>query len=138
MLCIWGALAVGAAVAASATSRLRPPVIHESFTLLSCPAHPVSTLDLEGCAEHRILREDRRVDVEVAAIFPLLYDNAARRRLIAAQTVWLRFRAADCSSESDQYEGGTLAGVVAANCFADVDAARVTELRAFKARLSKS
>ena len=122
--------------AAAATGALSPPVIHESFTLLPCPAHPQSTLALEGCAEHRIVHTDRGIDTLARTIFKRLFDDAARRRFIAAQTAWLAFRTADCTSRSDQYEGGTLAGLVAAECTADHSAQRLKDLQAFTKALA--
>ncbi len=121
--------------AALAGAALSPPVIHESFTPLPCPPHPQSTLDLEGCAEQRILRTDRRIDLVSRSIFARLFDDAARRRFITAQAAWLAFRKADCTSMSDQYEGGTLAGLVAATCTADRSAQRLGDLRSFETRL---
>jgi uncharacterized protein YecT (DUF1311 family) len=127
--------AIVAALACSGTSlaatALSPPVIHEVFTLLPCPAHPVSTLDLEGCAEQRIVRSDRQIDALARAIFERLHDDAARLRFIAAQSAWLAFRQADCASVSDRYEGGTQAAVVAADCTAQRSAERLSQLRSF-------
>jgi uncharacterized protein YecT (DUF1311 family) len=123
--------------ASAGAGRLAPPVIHESFTPLPCPAKPVSTLDLEGCAEQRILRTDRRIDAVVRSIFPRLFDDAARRRFVASQRAWLAYRRADCTSMSDRYEGGTLAGLVAASCTADRSAGRLRELTAFDRLLKK-
>ena len=120
-----------ALAAAAAPAKLSPPVIHESFTPLPCPAKPVSTLDLEGCAEQRILHADRAIDAVARSIFGRLFDDAARRRFIAAQQAWLAYRRADCTSMSDQYEGGTLAGLVAASCTADRSAQRLKDLRSF-------
>jgi uncharacterized protein YecT (DUF1311 family) len=112
-------------------------VIHESFTPLPCPAHPQSTLDLEGCAEQRILRTDRLIDAVARTIFTRLYDDAARARFVAAQSAWLEYRRADCTSESDRYEGGTLAGLVAASCTADRSAQRLKDLRSFEKLLAR-
>ena len=127
------ALGLPAALAAPAgAARLSPPVIHESFTPLPCPAHPQSTLDLEGCAEQRILRSDHRIDAAARTIFTRLFDDASRRRFIAAQKAWLAYRRADCTSESDRYEGGTLAGLVAASCTADRSAQRLRDLISFE------
>ena len=123
----------GGAVALAALS---PPVIHESFTPLPCPTHPQSTLDLEGCAEQHILKTDRQIDVVSRAIFARLFDDAARRRFVAAQNAWLAYRRADCTSMSDQYEGGTLAGLVAATCTADRSVQRLKDLRSFEKRLA--
>ncbi len=122
--------------AALASARLSPPVIHEVFTPMPCPAHPSTTLDFEGCDEQRILRTDRQIDLVARSIFSDLYDDAARRRFIAAQDAWLAYRAADCTSMSDQYEGGTLAGVVAASCTADRSAQRLADLRSFEKALT--
>jgi uncharacterized protein YecT (DUF1311 family) len=132
------ALAVGITLplaVASAHTKLSPPVIHEPFTLLPCPPHPVSTVDLEGCAEHRIVRIDHKIDLTARAIFTRPYDDAARLRFIAAGRAWLAYRQADCTSMSDQYEGGTLAAVVAATCTADRSTQRLRDLQSFLQRL---
>jgi uncharacterized protein YecT (DUF1311 family) len=121
-----------AQAAASHLAKLSPPVIREQFTPLPCPRRPQSTLELEGCAERRIVSTDRQIDGVLGAIFPLLFDDAARRRLIDAQHAWLAFRKADCTSVSDKYEGGTLAGLLAASCTADRSARRLKDLRAFE------
>ena len=119
-----------------AAAKLAPPVIHEPFTPQPCPRHPSSTLDLEGCAEQRILRTDRQIDVVARSIFARLFDDAARRHFISAQRAWLAYRYADCLSMSDQYEGGTLAGLVDANCYADRSATRLRDLRTFERLLA--
>jgi uncharacterized protein YecT (DUF1311 family) len=122
--------------AATAASALSPPVIHEVFTLLPCPAHPQSTLDLEGCAEHQIARTDHRIDAVAATIFKQLQDDPARRRFIAAQSAWIAYRTADCRSRSDQYEGGTLAGLVAAQCTGERSSERLKDLQEFAKALA--
>jgi uncharacterized protein YecT (DUF1311 family) len=122
--------------AATAAKAASPPVIHELFTLLPCPAHPRSTLELEGCAEHQIVRTDHRIDAVASTIYRRLFDDAARRRFIAAQAAWLTYRKADCTSRSDQYEGGTLAGLVAAQCTADRSAERLKDLQEFAKSLA--
>jgi uncharacterized protein YecT (DUF1311 family) len=116
-------------------AKLSPPVIREQFTPLPCPRQPQSTLELEGCAERRIVSTDRQIDRVLAAIFPKLFDDGARRRLIAAHQLWLAFRKADCTSVSDKYEGGTLAALLAASCAADRSVQRLKDLRAFEGLL---
>ena len=125
-----------AAVAATAT--LKPPVIKESFTLLPCPKNPQSTLDLEGCAEHRILRTDAAINARVKTIFVLLGRDrtvAAQARFVRGERAWLAYRRAVCDSRSDVFEGGTLAGLAAANCVADANVAHLKDLRAFERAL---
>jgi uncharacterized protein YecT (DUF1311 family) len=135
VLATLAALALAAPLSAAATA-LSPPVIHESFTLLPCPRHPQSTLALEGCAEQRIVATDHRIDAVAATIFKRLFDDDARRRFITAQSAWLAYRSADCTSRSDQYEGGTLAGLLAAQCTGDRSAQRLKELQQFAKALA--
>jgi uncharacterized protein YecT (DUF1311 family) len=112
------------------------PVIHEPFTRLPCPSHPVSTLDLEGCAEKKVVATDKKIDAEAETISGRLQDAAARSRFAKAQSAWLAFRTADCASVSDQNEGGTLAGITALGCAADRSAERLKELRSFASALA--
>ena len=125
-----------AAVAATAT--LEPPVIKEQFTLLPCPSHPQTTLELEGCAEHRILKSDAAINARVKTIFVLLGKDrsvAAQGRFVRGERAWLAYRRALCNSRADVFEGGTLAGLVAANCVAGANAAHLKDLRAFERAL---
>jgi uncharacterized protein YecT (DUF1311 family) len=102
---------------ASAMLALGPPVIHESFTPLPCPAHPQAQLELEGCAEKAILTTDGRIDGVNAKIFALL---AARDRatFVAGERAWLRYRRATCLTAASKYAGGTLASLVDVDCVA--------------------
>jgi uncharacterized protein YecT (DUF1311 family) len=104
-----------ALVALLAAAVLTPPVIRETFTLLPCPKHPVSTLDLEGCSEQAIVRTDRKIDAQAKAIFTLLRPDA-RPTFVRGERAWLQYRQASCLAESSKYAGGTLSGVVAASC----------------------
>jgi uncharacterized protein YecT (DUF1311 family) len=123
----------GFATVALGTGGPTPPVIHERFTLLPCPASKPdkSQLELEGCAEHDIVRTDHKIDALAKTVFGLLPDTAARRQFVTAQRAWLAFRTADCLSVSDKYEGGTLAALVDATCTADRSTQHLKELRAF-------
>jgi uncharacterized protein YecT (DUF1311 family) len=126
--------------AAGAAPPLTAPVIHESFTPLGCPASKTqaeTTLGLEGCAEQTILKTDAQIDAVAKAIFSLLGTDTARRQFITAQHAWLVYRNADCLSESDKYAGGTLAGVLDAQCTEQRTARHLIEIRAFE-KLLKS
>ena len=127
-------VSVGRAASAVASG---PPVIKEPFTVLPCPANPVSTLDLEGCGEHRVVAADKKVDAAASTVYGRLQDSAARGRFAAAQSAWLRFRTADCLSVSDVAEGGSLAGIDALHCDVKRSAERLKELRSFAAELAK-
>jgi uncharacterized protein YecT (DUF1311 family) len=109
-------LAAGAlAVPVVAAGTPMPPVIHEPFTVLPCPAHPSTTLAIEGCAEKSILAGDRAIDARAKAIFNLLAPSA-RSGFVRGEASWLRYRAASCTSEASKYAGGTLEPVLYGTC----------------------
>ena len=127
-------LATGADANWARAAKLSPPMIHESFTVLPCTGKPRSrtTLELEGCAEHQILKTDKSIDALETTIFHLLGTDSARRDLIAAARAWLNYRHSDCLSRSDVYQGGTLAGVVFADCVVARNKQRIKDLTTFE------
>jgi uncharacterized protein YecT (DUF1311 family) len=113
-------------------------VIAEQFTLLPCPGKAKTTVELEGCAEHRILRLDKAINQQVRVIFSLLRSRrstAATARFVRGEHAWLTYRRSVCGSRTDVYEGGSAAGVLFAECVADNNAAHLTGLRAFRREL---
>ncbi len=114
-------------------AKLAPPVIHESFTPLPCSGTPGkrSTLQEQGCAEQQILHSDEQIDSLNQKIFNALSTNSARRDLISGHKAWLAYRKSYCLSVSDVFQGGTLAGVVDADCTATVNNQHVTNLKRF-------
>ena len=98
----------------------------EVFTPLPC--NPNTTVGMEGCAEHRILRADAVVNRRVQ----LIWDRstaAGQSHLADAQTAWVAYRKAACLSESDKYAGGSLAPVVAGQCSLRLTLRRAVDLR---------
>jgi uncharacterized protein YecT (DUF1311 family) len=130
----FAATQAGGASPAASAAKLAPVRIHEKFTPLPCSGAPGhrTTLQMEGCAEKQILRTDTQVNVLEAEIFQLFSDNRARSDLNAAQRAWLNYRKADCLSVSDQFQGGTEAAVVDAQCVASRNGQRIKDLRALK------
>jgi uncharacterized protein YecT (DUF1311 family) len=124
--------------ARAAQTRLSPPTVQETFTPLPCTGKPAdrTTLQLEGCAEQQILKSDRVIDSLNGQIFAKLDENSARSRFILAHDAWLHYRNDFCASESDVFAGGTEAGVLAADCDAELDAQHVQNLREFLHDLS--
>lgn len=130
-----GATATGASPAR--LTKLSPPVVRETFSVLPCTGVPGqrSSLEEEGCAEHQILTTDRQINGLNRSIFAALRDDPARRRFIRAHAAWLQYREAYCQSQSDIFEGGTDAAVVDATCTAAINAQHVADLRQFAANL---
>ncbi|HEY5120885.1 MAG TPA: lysozyme inhibitor LprI family protein [Acidimicrobiales bacterium] len=110
-----------------------PPFVRENFTPLACDGN--ATIGLEGCAERRIVYEDRLINQLRDRVFQSLFDDAARRRFILAENDWFTYRQAACRSESDSNEGGSLAPVDFANCAVRLDQQHITELGAQDASL---
>lgn len=113
MRLLLSALVVTAGVAAPP-----PPTIHEPFaaSVLPCPRHPVATLDLEGCAEQRLLASDRAIDARVRTIYALLRSSGARADFVRGERAWLSYRRASCSAESSVEAGGSGRPVLFATC----------------------
>jgi uncharacterized protein YecT (DUF1311 family) len=124
--------AVPASAAASATSA---PVIHESFTLLPCPSKPMTTVQIEGCAEHKILAADKQIDALNAKIFAKL-GKAGRTAFVSANSDWVKYRDSACTAVASIYSGGTLQPVAYANCLVSVGTSHVTELKQMVLSLS--
>jgi uncharacterized protein YecT (DUF1311 family) len=118
---------IALALVLAAAAPLKPPVIHETFTPLPCPKHPVSTLDTEGCLEQAILRTDRRIDAGVKAIFYKLAP-AERAGFVQSERSWLAYRKASCLAEASVYAGGTESGVVDAACTASRNRTHLKDL----------
>ena len=102
------------------------PVLHEPFTLLVCD--PTTTIGVEGCLEHRLVRDDQRINRLRRDVFASLFSDGARRRFVRAEVLWFNYRQAACSSESDVNEGGSLAPIDFANCAVRLDGQHVTNL----------
>jgi uncharacterized protein YecT (DUF1311 family) len=91
-----------------------------------------------GCAEQAILNSDKKIDTLNALIFAKLEDNAARRDFTAGHNAWVKYRRAYCLSESDVFQGGTEATVLAADCEADLNTEHIKDLDAFLRDLSEN
>jgi uncharacterized protein YecT (DUF1311 family) len=108
------------------------PVVGEDFTLLTCPKHANSTVEVEGCLEHRIVRLDDRVNGLVRSLYGLKSDPTAAANFAAAQQAWVTYRRAACLSEADAFAGGTLGPVAFANCELRLNKQRLGDLEELK------
>jgi uncharacterized protein YecT (DUF1311 family) len=137
ILAVTASVALAASAPAGASgghiAKLAPPVIHEPFTPMPCSGKPGnrSTLQEEGCAEQQILHSDKQIDALNQKIFNAMHTTSARRDLVAGHRAWLAYRKSYCLSVSDVFQGGTLAGVVDADCVATVNGQHVTNLKTF-------
>jgi uncharacterized protein YecT (DUF1311 family) len=100
--------------------------VSEVFTPLPCTAD--TTIGMDGCAEHRVLRADMTINRDLKRLWRTAANNAARAHIAAAQAAWQDYRKAACLSESDAYAGGTLSTVIGARCLARITETRAAEL----------
>jgi uncharacterized protein YecT (DUF1311 family) len=114
---------------------LEPPVIHEPFTQLPCPAHPKTTLAMEGCYEQAIVRTDRKIDAQARVIFRLLRLHAVRVTFVQGERSWLVYRHDSCAAASSHFAGGSFAPVFAATCMLDRSKAHLRDLVAMRKTL---
>jgi len=106
----------------------QPPVIRESFTVLPCPAHPVSTVDLEGCAERALLRSNRAINARAKTNFGLLRSKAARTTFIRGERSWLEYRRSSCSAQASVYSGGSAQPLAFLQCEVNRNRTHLAEL----------
>jgi uncharacterized protein YecT (DUF1311 family) len=118
-----------------AAASVTPPVIHEPFRALTCPLHPDTTIDVEGCQEHRVLRTDRQIDVQVKAIFRLLRTETTRTSFVTGERSWLRYRRQSCAAEAARFAGGTAHGVAFLGCTLQRNRAHLADLTAMRKTL---
>ncbi len=127
-LCAWPA-------SQSAAASLSAPVIHEKFTLLACPSKPRTTIQIEGCAEHRVVAIDRTIDGLNVKVFAKL-SKSGRGEFIATNADWLTYRDAACTTEASIYSGGSVQPIAYANCLISIDGSHVAELKRMLVALS--
>jgi uncharacterized protein YecT (DUF1311 family) len=115
---------------------LKPPVIHEPFTQLPCPAHPSSTLAMEGCYEKAIVGTDRKINSQTRVIFRLLPSRYGRLTFVSGERSWLLYRHDSCAALSSKYGRGTYGPLSAAVCILDRSRAHLRDLVAMRKELS--
>jgi uncharacterized protein YecT (DUF1311 family) len=131
------AVVLAAAVPASVSAAGMPtaPVVHENFTPLACPHKPRTTVQLEGCAEHRVITIDRTIDTLNKTVFSKL-NTAGRGEFVVTNRDWVNYRDTACVSESSIYSGGSLHPLAYANCLVSLDSSHVKELTSMLVAIS--
>lgn len=116
------ALWVSAASAQSAGAFMTNPAFADPP-----PAQCTSTIDAQHCAAHDLRVADAEMSANYHAKRAAL-DTAGKKRLLQAQRAWLKSRDRDCLAKGDTYRGGSMAGVVVAQCWVTVTQERARGL----------
>jgi uncharacterized protein YecT (DUF1311 family) len=122
--------ALAAAAGASASVALVPPVIHESWTPLACPAHPSSTVATEGCLERAVSRSDRVIGGKAAAVFRLIRREQDRASFVSGEHAWLSYRRRSCTAVASRCTGGTAEPIAFLSCEKRLNARHIVDLAA--------
>lgn len=128
----------GSSAATLTTPAVKLPSLREAFTLLPCPrtaAARGTTVGIEGCLEHAILRTDARIRAEERTAFSEL-NLAGRRAFVRAELAWRAYRRGTCRAEASN-SGGTILPVIFADCIADANRGHLAELGAVLQSLRK-
>lgn len=113
---------------ATATTKLKPPLVTEDFGKPP-KCNPNTTIGQAGCGERKVLADDKVMNADITVVFKLLSSRRAQQDFMTAQDDWVRYRKADCVSQSDVYLGGTEQGVIYVYCLAAQDQARRADLK---------
>ena len=119
----------GGSAAAPGPPTLPTRAAPNSVAGFPCPAHPVSTVDMEACAGRALLNLDARFNVRAAALWSIL-DASGKRAFLKAQTAWLTYRTQACAVQSRAFLGGTAAPVTFGTCETEITRTRLEEVAA--------
>lgn len=87
-----------------------------------------TTAGMKRCSAREAEAWDALLNSEYQQVIGNL-DGKAEEKLRAAQRAWLTMRDNDCAIPFEVYAGGTIAGVIAANCLMERTAVRTLQLR---------
>lgn len=86
-----------------------------------------STVDMQHCAAHDLRAADAKMSANYKAKRASL-DQAGKQKLLQEQRKWLKARDRDCMAEGKKYTGGSMSGVVVAQCWVNVTTLRARAL----------
>jgi uncharacterized protein YecT (DUF1311 family) len=88
-----------------------------------------TTLGMKECIAEEMTKQDKRLNNAYKKVLKSL-SSERQTQLKNAQHAWVAYRDAECDYLYDP-DGGTLAGVISANCYMDKTAQRATVLESY-------
>jgi uncharacterized protein YecT (DUF1311 family) len=85
------------------------------------------TLAMENCFDRAYKAADRALNQKYGEISKVLQPNELQQ-LKVAQRLWIQFRDATCTAESDLYKGGTASAPAYSACLEEVTRQRAADL----------
>ena len=125
---LWTAalLAASSVLAAPTTAQPSAPQLSASFAACMDKSGGV-TAEMHACISAEHTRQDQQLNRNYQALMAEL-PPARKKQLQTAQRLWLQYRDANCQFYADP-DGGTLAGIAAADCVLQMTAGRARELK---------
>lgn len=124
---LWAAalLAISSTLAAHAAAQPSAPQLSTSFAACMDQSGGV-TVEMHACISAEHARQDQQLNRSNQALMAEL-TPVRKKQLQTAQRLWLQYRDANCNFYADP-DGGTTAGVAAADCVLQMTAGRAREL----------
>jgi uncharacterized protein YecT (DUF1311 family) len=104
------------------------PVVTEPTGPSAC--NQQTQLGLDGCASQKVAAADKVLNADIKVVWSFL-PPSARTDFVNAQATWVKYRHADCTSQSDVYQGGSAQPLEYLLCLAGDDALRRQDLKGF-------
>jgi uncharacterized protein YecT (DUF1311 family) len=114
---------------ADASGGLKPPLVTEPPGGPG-PCSQQNQIDVDNCAVDKLLAVDKVLNADIKVIWGLL-GASGRSEFVKVQMAWTAYRNADCTLQSDVYEGGTAQPMEYLFCLAADDSSRRQDLRGY-------
>ena len=118
-------LAASSVLAAPAAAQPSAPQLSASFAACMDKSGGV-TAEMHACISAEHTRQDQQLNRNCQVLMAEL-TPARKKQLQTAQRLWLQYRDANCHFYADP-DGGTAAGIAAADCVLQMTASRAREL----------
>ena len=98
---------------------------------------PISQFENNLCSRRQYETADAEMNTAYKQLMQELtgYKSNHRPKFREAQSLWLKYRDANCDSEASIYEGGTIRPTVYYSCLASVTRERTRSIKAFLAEI---
>lgn len=94
---------------------------------------PMSQVEMNFCSRRDYEKADAQMDLAYKQLVLELagYESDHRPKFQEAQSLWLKYREANCDSEASVYDGGSIRPTVYFSCLASVTRERTKRIKAF-------
>jgi uncharacterized protein YecT (DUF1311 family) len=100
------------------------------------PCNQQTQIGLDGCASQKVAAADKLLNADIKVVWNFLQPSA-RTDFVNAQATWVKYRRADCISQSDVYQGGSAQPMEYLLCLTGDDALRRQDLKGFYGLLTQ-